>query len=1213
MPVWGRVLASVASMAATLLVSVQAAQAATCVGTLTDCDADGIPNDVDPCPGKPGNSGAWHGGFQDVDCWLPLLEFKDAPVAPFDPLCVPVAARPIRDLIPVDATKPSLGTKAVDGVMFVGVYSGSAGVAGALPADVAAGMAIGKTPTNAIFSCIAGVPRTPATGYLDAQSLVAVYGHRLAASYTRALLEGMPDGKYVPDGFGLLREVRTGSETFYDSMVGTNGTWFASPKAGYTMGLNGYLLVPGSLLGKDALPEPQGEVIDAECYATYQDYVETKLPPIQTPIDPWKLGSYHAWQPGDPMDPTNWATTPSGKVAAKRATPFGYRPFDAGIFTELQPLSAPANPVALSLTFNVQQITSPTVIGKGNWKDTPTKFPPACGSFGSVPVDVGSITSPKSCSCFSTALTYHKLPQSPQQPPIVNSKQPYKSWEEFFQDGTPSPTTEWRYLDDLFVLVGGDKFLISTAVPWVEPSAVKPEWNMRSPLYQGTKSYPSGVAIGLLPIATAPYPYKAGFLTITSATDDWPMATGTWFAALRAHLEAPVVPGGCATCATPWRRPTATWSWTEGTRVGYAARVGTTSKLVADGAGTQAYHSYPAGAVDYVETVIDKSLASTIESTPFATADTTVASVHVRAEKWHPGDDLWFSNYDPASVGSSKVAPGWTQRYKGAKANLAASQWLPENNLASVPELSSWNARISLCDVDHYDPWTEDGHWPRIATQKPLAGLFGRRAEVKTAYPKVYFPGSDMVHTPFSISDMVTPGLHVGLDINYHVEKNRDIDPAYRGLFGVGPSDDQFCFGTPAFILDYVSSSIAELKVAIPCEHELIKHCEKGGELDDTGCNPAERIRAEFKASCTAPMCKQCTSWGPFNFICSWVACGLEVISVGSSCIYASGKAALDLADSYVWGQACFFSQKVQCSNDHMILYKKPADAEQEIDLEIEHAITFNSPFISETECWDNTMVTGECTRKNYIKRNMITYAAPGPAGGAIAVTTEDEPMSPSGAFNSTLGVSENVYPFTLLPGFVGDGFATFGRVANVYGEIPAGSAPPSTRILPDPIVSQLLAKPFGKDAGFRAEFLGDVVIDCGHMPLHPEIHPPSNIVLHASPPVDVQGWDPQARRYSIFAMNRKAGSPPSAPFDLWPGPRAPGKTTLRFDVLFPVAQSPAAFGLNCSAFPSESPNRMRCVLNANDSSDGCTDGSARFRPNCVGGRGGGLVEVGWQ
>ena len=152
MPVWGRVLASVASMAATLLVSVQAAQAATCVGTLTDCDADGIPNDVDPCPGKPGNSGAWHGGFQDVDCWLPLLEFKDAPVAPFDPLCVPVAARPIRDLIPVDATKPSLGTKAVDGVMFVGVYSGSAGVAGALPADVAAG----RFCAASILTCVPG-------------------------------------------------------------------------------------------------------------------------------------------------------------------------------------------------------------------------------------------------------------------------------------------------------------------------------------------------------------------------------------------------------------------------------------------------------------------------------------------------------------------------------------------------------------------------------------------------------------------------------------------------------------------------------------------------------------------------------------------------------------------------------------------------------------------------------------------------------------------------------------------------------------------------------------------------------------------------------------------------------------------------------------------------------------------------------------------------
>ena len=100
---------------------------------MDDCNGDGVPNSKDPCPGiasSPSNPtpGAYHNGFQDVNCFLPL--FPPAIMAgssyPFDSnLCVPVAARAIKQpLFPVDALHPATGgLEDINGVMFVGVLN----------------------------------------------------------------------------------------------------------------------------------------------------------------------------------------------------------------------------------------------------------------------------------------------------------------------------------------------------------------------------------------------------------------------------------------------------------------------------------------------------------------------------------------------------------------------------------------------------------------------------------------------------------------------------------------------------------------------------------------------------------------------------------------------------------------------------------------------------------------------------------------------------------------------------------------------------------------------------------------------------------------------------------------------------------------------------------------------------------------------------------
>src|SRR5262249_6785050 len=120
-----------------------------------------------------------------------------------------------------------------------------------------------------------------------------------------------------------------------------------------------------------------------------------------------------------------------------------------------------------------------------------------------------------------------------------------------------------------------------------------------------------------------------------------------------------------------------------------------------------------------------------------------------------------------------------------------------------------------------------------------------------------------------------------------------------------------------------------------------------------------------------------------------------------------------------------------------------------------------------------------------------------------------------------------------------------------------------------------------GLDRGFRMEFLGDLILDCGHEPQPTEIHPPESIVLHLSRPADAHA------RYSLFGSHRN----PLAPLtdivaDLWPKALAPSANAFldaRGDFFGGGGSIGPIFGplgtWVCYPYPFAAPSHLRCTL----------------------------------
>jgi hypothetical protein len=222
-----------------------------------------------------------------------------------------------------------------------------------------------------------------------------------------------------------------------------------------------------------------------------------------------------------------------------------------------------------------------------------------------------------------------------------------------------------------------------------------------------------------------------------------------------------------------------------------------------------------------------------------------------------------------------------------------------------------------------------------------------------------------------------------------------------------------------------------------------------------------------------------------------------------------------------------------------------------------------------------------------------------------------DQAFAPIGAYNKACVPFEEsfvgpVHPFLFAPGAMHWRFGWQQRTATVQGVRTNSdfSAPAmSIKLLEDPIVPS--------DWAFRLEFVGDLIVDCGHNPLRTEIHPPTNVLMHLSTPSMVH-----AKRYSIFGWNRNgSGSADAAEFDLWPGLPEKGKPRLAYKILYPNHPGLPNANLDCQLYPISSPNRIRCRIPPGDAAgnlDVCNS-NQRMHPSCATSVGGGLVEVYWE
>jgi hypothetical protein len=227
-----------------------------------------------------------------------------------------------------------------------------------------------------------------------------------------------------------------------------------------------------------------------------------------------------------------------------------------------------------------------------------------------------------------------------------------------------------------------------------------------------------------------------------------------------------------------------------------------------------------------------------------------------------------------------------------------------------------------------------------------------------------------------------------------------------------------------------------------------------------------------------------------------------------------------------------------------------------------------------------------------------------------------NEDFKPLGAYNEYANSSQScwqggfqgfVHPFVFAPGAMHERFGWKDRVATVYGPGHGtfNASTMSTRIIPE--ADSLVPD----DWAFRLEFVGDLIIDCGHHPLRTEIHPPTNVLMHLSTPTMVH-----EKRYSVFGWNRQGnGQVDAAEFDLWPGPAPRGKSKLVYKVLYPTGPDLPSANLVCAPYPLAAPNRIRCRVPPGDTAgdtDVCGD-NQRMHPSCATSVGGGLVQVLWE
>lgn len=1234
-----------------------------CIGV--DCDGDGLLNDEDVCPSlaESENKGFFHHGFQDFACYETMINpsITVGLVKVFDENCVPVAARRIADELPQQALKPSQGTGKVSGVIFVGLakYNESlwtnnfdlpASFEAADAAAVRAAFVQGKAPADALFGCVGSVMFDPVTHQLDPTQTRVVYGYKIAASYVRAILQGAPANGYKPDGLGLFRAVRKGSPLWKNGIAGTVGTWWDDSEWSTTSDIlwNG----PSS-----ALPRMLTSYVDETCYAerleTQEAWVKEQEKKFTPPKNkkPWEVipdpapeDSVKSWT-SKYKSLKQYEASADGRVAKVRTSVFGTRPLvtDLPAMEKQQVIFQKKElPVKGTLPpkkeFQAKVAEVVQLPGK-NLKGPPlkaAKFEPDPGEY-KLPGSMEYV--PWEPGCTETALSDPVKCCSRKTDALVFKPKELKgdfadgmdTWVDFF--GGKPPEMMPRALDDWAGTVGGDVPLHKAIQAALKGSAaLAPTWPLTNALSAQAVKLGLGPTCKQVDLGTS---LSGGMLVKTpfAAGKDWQFFSGAFHSVLsksglgladrplRNVWETPlsggfralsVKPFGYVSCFQVWDDAGQKWK-------------GPTSFL-------------PSNSVDFGEVIAPEAAWTPTTAMNFVAHKNLVASKHRTQSKWYPGADRWDTNYPLQKVADAKrIPPGYIGSFFSSSKiqeneNNDVATTLLQNQFSQVDKatelVNSYNARRDACLK--YDPDTISHHWPNFPSASPdgktvLTGLYGH---MRDGTPNVDFPSGDYVGNLGPDSFM-----HEGLDLDWQgftKEFLEPVDPVAQNKWNLiesGNSGEDYCYGQLQ-ILEYLDDTIFDgLNTFLPKEEEIgliandyqmpmkctdpsFDYCGELAQIKEedkdvpfevmknSGCDITELAEERIRKDCTSCFencIKDCTWYdAPWCHPYCTGACGYD-LTVG--CVYGTLRATIGLGLDAALGGICPLVYGEQCLGMGMKLYKGQRTlADQKINVEIEHRTTFrkiDGKNFPEDKNWvfDTAF---SLSYDEYDQWNSFVNSQ----GKKVVISKENFLPSPGEEF-----------PFTFAPGIMFDR-----RRIHLSSKEIDGSG--GVRIFPGVenyvknVNEQIEKKNIFTDAGFRVEFAGDFILDCGHEPLHPEIHPPTAIMMHASvPTLDMINF----KHYSIFSYSRVYDDKHNSEFDLWPGVRPEGAKEPMFEFLSPTSPK-MKNDLVCKPYPQETPNRVRCVLSATSDQPGelCTY-NHRFLPSCATAVGGGLIRVGWK
>jgi hypothetical protein len=566
--------------------------------------------------------------------------------------------------------------------------------------------------------------------------------------------------------------------------------------------------------------------------------------------------------------------------------------------------------------------------------------------------------------------------------------------------------------------------------------------------------------------------------------------------------------------------------------------------------------------------------------------------------------------------------------------NAVGTSWCPDQVPKTLPELTSYDQRVATCH-DKLNYAIADEHWiPLTTAPVPQVHLWAAGPDGPRRQGR--FPSGDLVRA-VALNSVGT--LHEGLDINWEFGRN-ETDPDYD-VTGDAPAT--YCYGT----LPLTSG----VEAPMSCSNPLVQACGAlayaSASDPNRGCDPLDqdvvaRYQDNVKQACqTAPACNgdgcnripivggMLGSIPGMNSICDASACVFDVVSWPVNCaisgfpITGAIKAVGDTILSYA-NPLCVGLTGRACITDGYTIRVRPF-TDPTVEHELEYNLSYGAGAIAgyDSFCGDQA-IPGQCTFDFYSLANKLSTA-----DGHLFVSL-DQNSTAIGGYDSVLGpdapAPQWAYPYAIAPGIFSKPSSIWARHATSVGTVTDATNYPWLRVLPQADIDAFNPSSLEYASGFRFEFLGDLITDCGHNPLHQEIQPPIAMALHASTARDMY----DVERYSLFAWARRDFIDQTVTFDLWPPvPPAPGMK-LQFSVLQSNHDGAPSIVLGdlssappgklvCAPYPQQGSNRIHCTFRGNSTSDSPSvpsqsdcNANKRMLPSCSRGIAGGLVELRW-